>query len=463
MGGSQTPPLVESTGPYVGDRPAVVAVACSGGRDSTALLHAVCRQARELGLHVAALHVHHGLNAQADFWARHLRRQTTRWRRSGLPVTLAVRRVSGKPLPSQSIEAWARDVRYTALAEMASAQGAHEVWLAHHRTDQVETVLLNALRGSLDGMAAMRKQTARLGICWVRPWLNQPKSAIDSYVKRWRLSHIVDSSNQELRFVRNRIRHHVLPALQLACPGMESRLTSVAEQIWLARQLAEEVADQDLAICAPDGGPLLRAPWLSFSFVRRQGILRRWLYRSYSLQMPQALLTRLMTELPQASTGACWPLTPLAKLQHHRGSLSVVRSSPSTTLWFGSRCEVTPVQSLDEARLDMWRGAFRFEPVPSGGLTAECILCSVWRARHAGDQFASGLNRTARSLKKQFQAAGIPATSRHVPILCDAKSSTGAVLFVPGLGVDARAQAPSGVAQWMPIWVPDPAFEASSS
>lgn len=455
MGVSRTPRHADSaeSSTEAPVRP-VVAVACSGGRDSTALLHAVCRQARGSSLQVIALHVHHGLNASADFWTDHLRRQTSRWRRAGMPVVLMTHRVSSTPPPSQSIEAWARDVRYAALAEMAVAHGAREVWLAHHRADQVETVLLNALRGGLDGLSAMRKQTSRLGIRWVRPWLNLPGTAIDSYVKRWRLSHIEDASNQEVRFSRNRIRLQVLPALVSAFPEAESQLAAIAEQVWLARQLAEEVADLDLSVCAPGGALLLRTPWLSFSPARRQGILRRWLHRHHDVRMPQSLLMRLMTELPSASTGACWPLTAEKRLQLHRGHVHVVHARPSQYLPCDLH-ETVPVHNLEETRLGVWAGTVRFEPVLNGGLTAERILHAVWRAKRGGDQFSFGLNRTARSLKKQFQDANIPSSSRNMPILCDATAQAGTVLFVPGLGVDARAQAPFGVAQWLPEWIPD--------
>jgi len=63
-----------------------VAVAYSGGRDSTALLHVVARTARDLGAEVVALHVHHGLMREADAWLEHADRQVKRWRKAGLPV-----------------------------------------------------------------------------------------------------------------------------------------------------------------------------------------------------------------------------------------------------------------------------------------------------------------------------------------------------------------------------------------
>ena len=136
-------------------RAPVVAVAVSGGRDSTALLHATARAAVGTGVEVLALHVHHGLQAEADDWLRHVRAQCRRWAGAGLPLRLDWRRLAGQPAPGDSIEAWARRGRYAALAEMAQAGGAGLVLLAHHRRDQSETVLLQALRG---------------GASWSWPW-----------------------------------------------------------------------------------------------------------------------------------------------------------------------------------------------------------------------------------------------------------------------------------------------------
>ena len=123
--------------------PPRIAVATSGGRDSAALLHCTVRAAAALGVQVTALHVHHGLVAGADEWVAHVRRQALRW-----GAGFDMRRLKGVPGPGDSIEAWARRERYAALAEMAHAAGCPLVLLAHHRRDQAETWLLQALRGA---------------------------------------------------------------------------------------------------------------------------------------------------------------------------------------------------------------------------------------------------------------------------------------------------------------------------
>lgn len=105
-----------------------VAVAASGGRDSTALLHATVRQAKALGVAVAALHVHHGLMPGADGWLQQVRRQARRF-----GARFAFERLQGTPGPGESVEAWARRHRYEALARLARAEGCALVLLAQHR------------------------------------------------------------------------------------------------------------------------------------------------------------------------------------------------------------------------------------------------------------------------------------------------------------------------------------------
>lgn len=102
---------------------AVVAVACSGGRDSLALLHATASAARDVpGLAVVALHVHHGLSVHADAWQAHVEHCCAAWAKRGLPVRCMVRRVQCAD-DGRGVEAAARAARYDALREMAREAG----------------------------------------------------------------------------------------------------------------------------------------------------------------------------------------------------------------------------------------------------------------------------------------------------------------------------------------------------
>jgi tRNA(Ile)-lysidine synthase len=246
-----------------------VAVAYSGGRDSTALLHATAAEAAAQGVRVLALHVHHGLSPHADAWLAHCEAQCRRWSRAGRPIEFIAHRVEGRPARGQSVEAWAREARYRALRAMALANGAEIVLLAHHQRDQAETFVLQALRGAgLAGLAGMPVSVQRDGITWQRPWLAKPRSEIDAYVRRHRLKHIDDDSNADPRFARNRLRLQVWPALSGAFAQADAALASSAAWAQQASAALDELAVLDLRQCATPQG-LTIEPWLELSPARR--------------------------------------------------------------------------------------------------------------------------------------------------------------------------------------------------
>ena len=298
-----------------------IAVAASGGRDSTALLHATARAGRGAGIEVLALHVHHGLQPQADAWWRHLRAQCARWARNGLPVRFVGSRLAGGPGAGDSVEAWARRERYAALAAMARREGVHAVLLAHHRRDQAETVLLQALRGAGPaGLSAMPREIVRGGVHWIRPWLGLPRESIEHYVRQHRLRWVDDPSNDDPRYARNRLRLKVWPAFAGAFEQLEPLLCAVARRAQETQACCEELAALDAAAAVLSDGALLLAPWLELSPARRANLLRYWARRWSAVGLPETLLHRLMHELPVARSGLRWP-APGGELQLRRGHL----------------------------------------------------------------------------------------------------------------------------------------------
>ena len=436
MAGSRTRPSADPT--------RRVAVAASGGRDSTALLHCTARAARDQGVCVLALHVHHGLHPDADSWLDHLRRQCARWARAGLPVSLHVHRLSGRPAARDSVEAWARKERYRALAEMAAAHGCRIVLLAQHRRDQAETLLLQALRGGGPrGLAAMPAQAERAGLQWLRPWLDRPRESIEAYVARHRLSHVDDASNRDERFARNRLRKRVWPVLLRAFPDAEPALAQAAARAHEAAVCLQALAQQD-ALLAVAGDDLDRAAWLSLSGPRRANLLRHWLPAH---PLPESLVRRLLDELPTAGASQ-WP-APGGQLHLHRGRLH----------WVPQRSGATPSHAplvLDLGRpgrheLPSGLGCFTVRQVRRGGVAAERLSGASVSPRMGGEQFQIGSRGVPRSLKKQYQLRGVPAWDRSGPLVW---APDGALVYVPGLGVDARARAPEGTRQVTLDWEP---------
>ena len=426
-----------------------VAVAYSGGRDSTALLHVTLRAAAAQGVRVVALHVHHGLQPQADDWWRHCATTCRRWSARGAALHFAATRLDGAPARGDSVEAWARRERRRALHSMALANGASLLLLAQHRRDQAETVLLQALRGAGSaGLAAMPREVERDGLVWCRPWLDVPRPAIDAYLKRHRLRWVDDESNAEPRFARNRLRLEVWPALTAAFPDAEVALANVARHAEEARQALAEMAALDLdAVASPDG--LRLEAWRRLSAARRCNALRAWLAACAAGGVPASLVQRLLREADDSGP-ARWPLAG-GELRRHRGRLCFVAAASST-----ADCAARSEAALDLAhagvhRIPGWPGCIEVSEVGSQGIAPLRLAAVCARARRGGETFQCGPDRPSRALKKQYQAFDIPAWQRDGPLLYAGER----LLFVAGLGCDARAWAAPGEPQRGLRWLPD--------
>ncbi len=425
-----------------------LAVAYSGGRDSSALLHATLAAAAPLGLCVVALHVHHGLNADADAWLAHCAAQCRRWATRGHTITFDHRRLASSPQRGESVEAWARRERYAALREMAAAHRARVVLLAHHRRDQAETLLLQALRGAgVAGLAAMPRVVEREGITWARPWLDVDPARIDAYVRRYRLRHIEDGSNADPRFARNRLRLQVWPTLIAAFPDAPSALVASAGWAQEARACADALAEIDIATIADEGG-LDLAAWAALAPERRSNALRYWLRLLMGASATTASVQRLLHELPASPAPARWPLGDF-ELRRYRGRLTCrdVANTAAPT----PRATTLAITGAGRYCLEGWGGSLRVRRVTHAGIALGALGQARLLERSGGEQFQAAPDRPARSLKKQFQARGKPQWERQGPLIYAGEK----LVFVPGLGIDARALAAPGQAQVGLEWLAD--------
>ena len=422
-------------------------MAYSGGRDSTALLHATVVQMAGSQVGVVALHVHHGLSQHAESWLQHAAEQCARFTAEGLPVRFVARRLTSQPAAGASVEAWARQARYQALRSMAMEQGTDIVLLAHHRRDQAETLLLQALRGAgTAGLSGMPMQALRDGMTWARPWLQLPRSAIEHYVQAHGLTHIEDDSNTDTRFARNRLRLEVWPALTQAFPQAESAFADSATWAQEATACLRELAALDLALIANAEGFNIAA-WLTLSAARRSNALRAWLAAQTGTAPEAALVNRLMAELPRAASGT-WELA-CGRLTRYRGVLSCQATLRCAAL-ARDREPTLSIHRAGNYKLPGWRGCLIATRVAQDGVALAWLGHVELHARQGAEKFQSGLLRPPRSLKKQFQAAGVAAWHRDGPLLF----SGGQLVFVPGLGLDARVIALPGQPQVLLRWQP---------
>lgn len=276
-----------------------VVVGFSGGLDSSVLLHLLAAQPALRARGLRALHVHHGLHADADAWAAHCRAAC-----ADLGLPLQVLRVSVADAAGEGHEAAARRARHGAFA---AALGDGDILaLAHHRDDQAETFLLRALRASgPDGLAAMRpwRRFAR-GWLW-RPLLDLPRSALLRLAQEARLAWIDDPANADAAFDRNFLRHRVLPTLRERWPQADAAFARAAA---LSAETCALLAADDAAALAgartADAHVLSVTALHALPAARRARVLRCWIAWLGLPALPAQGVARIESDLLAAAAGS---------------------------------------------------------------------------------------------------------------------------------------------------------------
>ncbi|MDI1239503.1 MAG: tRNA lysidine(34) synthetase TilS [Polaromonas sp.] len=273
-----------------------LAVAYSGGADSTALLLA-CTE--KWPGQVRAVHVHHGLQAAADDFARHCEAVCAH-----LQVPLRVSRVMAGHAPGDSPEDAARKARYEAFRALALEERAQpaikSIALAQHADDQVETMLLALSRGAgLPGLSAMPASWQRDGLMYYRPLLQVPGPAIRAWLAQRGAVFIEDPTNTDERFTRNRIRARLLPALAETFPQFRETFARSAQHAAQAQSLLVEVAREDLAAL---GRPPVIRSLQGLSLARQANALRHWLREDHQATPSAAQLGQLLSQVAACTT-----------------------------------------------------------------------------------------------------------------------------------------------------------------
>jgi tRNA(Ile)-lysidine synthase len=237
--------------------------------------------------------------------------------------------------------------------------------------------------------------------------------------------------------------------LVTAFPQAESALAAAAGQAQEAAALAAEVWAQDLPTLLDEANGLQTATWVALPPARRRNALRGWLQHVLGRGAPEALLTRLSAELPGRRT-ATWD-APGRSLRLYRGVLRAA-APPHETAHLGAQAAVLDLSAPGCYPMPAWGGRWRIDAAHADGVAAPLLKGTRAAPRSGGEQFSLAPGATARSLKKQFQALGIPAWQRSGPLLF---SSDGRLIWVPGLGVDARCRASVGERQLSVSWEAD--------
>ncbi|MCB1735812.1 MAG: tRNA lysidine(34) synthetase TilS [Gammaproteobacteria bacterium] len=388
-------------------------VAYSGGLDSHVLLHALASRDYP-GLH--AIHVDHALHPDSLAWVDHCRRVC-----ADLEVPYRSVCVDASPGQGESPEASARDARYAAFVGLMSPGD----WLvtAQHRDDQMETVLLQLLRGAgPKGLAAM-PESAPLGAGHqLRPLLDFDRRDLAGYAQRHDLEWLEDPSNGDTRFDRNYLRHEVIPVLRKRWPSAAQTVARSARLSAAAAEALSREAATDLAsIRTTDGSTLPVLPLMALDGTRAREVLRQWLAERNAPTPSEHMLTRIIAELAAARPDAS-PVIPLGRngsLRRFQGDIHWVAPLPSVQHWHLDWPD--PNEPLE---LPLGLGTLDWVEPPS--LSALLVA-----PRRGGERFRSGDARPNRALKDILREQGWPPWLRpHLPMVWNAR---GQVIAVPGI------------------------------
>jgi tRNA(Ile)-lysidine synthase len=293
--------------------PGHLLVAVSGGADSLALAWATAFVAPKHGFTVEAVIIDHGLQDDSAEVATRARATLTEM---GLSSTVIRVSVDG----SGNIEDSARNARYDALAFQQKNTGAVAVLLGHTLDDQAETVLLGLTRGS--GPASIRGM-ATYTRPWLRPFLNISRDTTTACVTDAGYSYWSDPHNTDQRFVRPRIRHHLLPAMEdILGPGIPDALAHTAALIAEDDDYLNSLADRHLTASSTTPGRLATDPLTELPSPIRRRVLRAWVrgYVGVSMTLPQ---TQMVDALVVAWRGQGPVDIPGARLSRQDGFLVI--------------------------------------------------------------------------------------------------------------------------------------------
>lgn len=411
----------------------VVEIGLSGGLDSVVLLDLLdtARETHELTL--SAVYVHHGLSDNADDWAAHCHRLC---RERQIP--LRIEKVSVSPC-GDGIESAARRARY-AIYRQSRAQ---TIALAQHLDDQIETLLLQTLRGggphALAAMPLWRQLSDHVAL-W-RPLLHVTRDQLATHAQKKGLSWVDDESNDDQRYRRNWIRHSITPLLAAQSPDYRQALQRCAWQMADAAAMLDELAASDLQQSTRQGRLQLNE-LVALSEPRQRQLLLRWVM-SHSLGTPaptsvenfrRQLLSAAIDRQP------VWSL-PNGQVHRYRHELwtepTMVYTLPATSI-----CQP------ETKYLPEWGGSLHWRR-SAYGLPDDLLKQGlVLRKLEPGIKMTTAAGR--KPLKQLFQEAGIPPFLRkRWPLLYTTDDQAAAL---PSVTIDTSLHVPDG---WQPLWLPD--------
>lgn len=381
-------------------------IAYSGGIDSHVLLH-LCHVA---GLSVRAVHIHHGLQTEADFWDRHCAEVCSK-----LDIAYKCIHVDADPGPGESPEDAARNARYRAL-ENELRRG--EVLLtAHHQDDQAETLLLQLMRGAGPAGLASMPEIKSFGHGYLaRPLLGFSQQLLTAYAEQHQLAWVDDPSNADTSFDRNFIRKQVMPRLMQNWPDANQAISQAASLQQNSLEVIEAMAATDLAAVSTQQHNSLSISKLSqLSEVRQYNVLRYWINAAgYDKPRRNILQEVIASVLPAAEDTTPLVLWGSTEIRRYQDTLYILQALNSHEIHHVYTWDGEQPLHIETLNLEL-----SLKQAAGKGLKQDAVARTMTvRFRQGGEQLRPHGRQHTHSLKKLMQEAGIPPWQRYrIPLI----------------------------------------------
>ena len=398
-------------------------LAFSGGLDSCVLLHLLADLRKTLPFQLSAHHVNHGLSPNAESWANFCTETCTK-----LNIPFTISKVKVEQNSGLGLEATAREARYKALASI----DADFIVLAHHQDDQAETLLLQLARGAgVKGLAGMGAVNNKL----LRPLLDAPRSAFETYASANKLTWVNDESNADTKFDRNFIRHEILPNLEKQYPAIKQTISRSAAHLAECSALLDDLAQLDAANCTQNNRQLALPTLKPLSLARVHNVLRWWLAQQGFDAPSTAQLQQISQQILHAKADAAIQLKVAQNvtLRRYQDCVYLVddiaECAPINLLWQGEESIILP----DNSRL-----IFTQKLGEGFALNRDKNIKLRIKNREGGERFKPELGRPYRSLKQVLQTHAMPPWQRErLPLIFMDET----LVIIPNMSVDAGLRA----------------------
>jgi tRNA(Ile)-lysidine synthase len=283
-----------------------VGVAVSGGADSVSLLAALACIAKDAGFFLHAITVNHNIRQAEETCgdAQFVQQLCASLHMDGYPVDCTLKVIPPGKVAAvaerrgKGLEESARYLRYQAFDEFSVQAGTACICLAHNRNDQLETLLMRFLQGS-GGEAAAGIRKVR-GI-FVRPLLDIPRCDIERFLTENHFTWRTDSTNSDTRYLRNRIRHIIMPELDRTVPGWQTAVMAGGKKAADTDDVISAIADGITWNCS---GKCVKMPYSVFS-LQKKAVQTRLLYTAFGLagcmhRIPYSFIERICSCGPES-------------------------------------------------------------------------------------------------------------------------------------------------------------------